>query len=94
MPDNRDWTKTGTIQGMANWIQKEASVGGGGCLFVCVVRVDDLAIASDMALLPRDVLTVFEDRIPELIEKLEANRREFLEKMERQRSRDERRVAR
>ena len=49
MSDNRDYTKTGTIQGLAEWMQSKAGAGGGGCLFVCVVRVDDLAIAGDPA---------------------------------------------
>jgi hypothetical protein len=94
MADNRDWSKTGTIQGMAEWLRKQGAAGGGGCLFVCVVRVDDLAIAADPQLAPRDLLALFEDRLPELRARLEAERKERQDVIDRRNERAARRATR
>ncbi|QMV19669.1 hypothetical protein GOB94_13950 [Granulicella sp. 5B5] len=77
-----DWAKRKTGQGMAEWIRKSSTVGGGGCLCVCVVRVDDLAIAADPLLAPRDVELLLADRAPELHALLESQRKEALAKLD------------
>ncbi len=79
MAEKRGWdlTSTHSLQSAAGWLRKNA---GPDTLFVCVVRVDDLAISADPALLPRDVLGLFENRLPELRSTLEAERTEALAK--------------
>lgn len=89
-----DWAKQKTVQAMAEWIRKSSTVGGGGCLVVVAIRVDDLAIAADPKLAPRDVLTVIDNRIPELTQLLDANRRAHLAQLDKKREREERRAAR
>ncbi len=77
-----DLASTGSLQAAARWI-----LGRSGALCVCVIRVDDLAIAGDLQLAPKDVLALLEDRAPELHATLEAERKEAREKIERQRAR-------
>jgi hypothetical protein len=68
------------MQGIARWLCK-----GSGALVVCVIRVDDLAIAADPQLAPREVEALLEDRAPELHALLEQERAEKLAKQDRQR---------
>lgn len=74
-----DLTKTHSLQAAAGWILKRS-----GALCVCVIRVDDLAIAGDALLAPRDVLSLLEDRAAELHATLEAERQALREKTTRQ----------
>lgn len=88
MGQQRDMTSLSAVQGLAEWMRK-----GSGALMVCVVRVDDLAIAADPHLAPRDVLTLFEDRVTELAATLDAQRRERLAKIDRRNERKTGRTA-
>ena len=68
----RDWTKTGTIVALAEWIQKS-----GGALAGVVIRVDDAALAIDPELMPKDVQELLNDRLPDLIKNMAAARLEM-----------------
>jgi hypothetical protein len=78
-----DLTSTNSLQGAAKWLLKLA---GGSALVVIVVRVDDLAIAADPLVSPRDTLGLLADRYPELHDTLQAERVKELEKRDRQRA--------
>jgi hypothetical protein len=80
MAEGRDLTKLSAMQGIANWLCK-----GSGALVVCVIRVDDLAIAADPQLAPCDVESLLEHRAPEFHALLEQQRVEKLAKQDRQR---------
>ncbi len=79
MAEGKQWdlTSTNSLQAAAGWLLKRA---GENVLFVAIVRVDDLAIAGDPKLAPKDVLHVFEDRLPQLHDVLEAERKAALAK--------------
>jgi hypothetical protein len=79
-------TKASAVAGLAEWMRK-----GSGALMVVVVRVDDLAIAADPQLAPRDTVTLLEDRMPEIHAQLQAARVEWLAKLDRQREKSLRR---
>lgn len=59
---DRDWTKTGTVEGMASWL-----CGKSGALAVIVIRVDDGVLAADAEIAPHDVGDVVAERLPGLI---------------------------
>lgn len=82
MAEKRAWdlTTTNALQAAATWLLRKS-----GALLVCVVRVDDLAIAGDPKLAPRDVLTVLDDRLVMLHERLQESRREALAKADKAR---------
>jgi hypothetical protein len=75
-----DLTSTSSIQAAAAWLLKAAQAGGGGALMVAIIRVDDLAIAADLQLAPRDSVALLEDRMPELHERLNVERAKLLAK--------------
>jgi hypothetical protein len=63
-----DWGSNSSLQAAAAWALKKA---GDGALVVVIVRVDDLAIAGDPKLAPRDVMNLLEHRAPELSARLQ-----------------------
>lgn len=67
----RDWARTGTVAGMAEWLRKES-----GALAVVVIRVNDAVLAADLAVAPRDVYELVADRMPALVAELDAARKE------------------
>jgi len=66
---DRDWTKTGTVEGMAKWLQKESDA-----LLVLVVRVEDAVLIADPRLTPSDAQMVVVDRIGGLVRGLDEAR--------------------
>jgi len=74
-----DLTSTNSLQGAAVWLLKLS-----GALCVCVIRVDDLAVAGDPELAPRDVMALLEDRAEELHQTLEAERKALRARLDRQ----------
>jgi hypothetical protein len=67
----RDWTKTGTIAAMGEWLRDEA-----GALCVMVIRRDDAILAADPKLSPADALELIEQHAPGLAAEVEKARRE------------------
>ena len=59
-----------------------------------IVRVDDLAVSADQALAPRDALHILEDRMPELHERLQAERVVAQEKLQRKTKKEEKGMTR
>lgn len=82
MPREWDLTSGNALQAAAAWLLKKS-----GALCVVIVRVDDLAVAGDPQLAPRDVLTLLDDRAPHLHETLERERQEALAKLDRRNAR-------
>ena len=80
----KDWdlASSNALQAAAVWLLKKA-----GALLVVIVRIDDLAIAADPQLAPRDSQNLLEDRMPDLHERLEAERQEARAKADRARQR-------
>ena len=56
-----DWTKTGTVEGYAEWIRKKADAH-----LVVVVRVDDAVLVAHPDVTTQDAIRLIEERIPEL----------------------------
>lgn len=67
--DNRDWTKTGTVASMADWLRKKS-----GALAVIVVRVEDAVLSADAEIAPSDVERVVADKLLLLTKNLAAAR--------------------
>jgi hypothetical protein len=65
-----DWTKTGTVNAMADWIRKD-----GGAFVVLVIRRDDAVLVVDAEITPRDAQQLVEDRIGDLAIALDQARR-------------------
>ena len=87
----RDWdlTSASAIQAAAVWLQKKS-----GSLLVVIVRVDDLAVAADPQLAPRDSVNLIEDREMEIWERLKEQRAEELAMADRKRGREARKYER
>jgi hypothetical protein len=60
-----DWTKTGTIVAMAEWLRKS-----GDELAVVVIRPSDAAFAADPILAAADAGALIEHYLPQLVEDL------------------------
>jgi hypothetical protein len=75
-----DLTSTNSLQGAARWMLKNA---GPDALAAVIIRVDDLAIAADPLVAPRDTMALLEDRYPELVARLNEERLEALAKIDR-----------
>jgi hypothetical protein len=69
MADGRDWNKTGTVEGMADWLRSKS-----GALAVIVVRVNDGVLAADLEVAPHDAGAVVADRLPGLMAGLQVAR--------------------
>ena len=67
----RDWTRTGTIVAMADWLRRES-----GALAVIVMRGQDGALAVDEAIAPRDVEAMMCAHLTPLVEDLGRAREE------------------
>lgn len=80
-----DLTSTSSLQGAARWMLKNAGPGG---LVAIIIRVDDLAIAADPLVAPRDTLALIEDRFEELHATLQAERKAELAKIDRKKARE------
>ena len=87
----RDWnlTSASAIQAAAVWLQKKS-----GALLVVIVRVDDLAVAADPQLAPRDSAYLIEDREMEIWERLKEQRAEELALADRKRGREAKKESR
>jgi hypothetical protein len=66
-----DWTKTGTVAAMAEWLRKS-----GDAFVVVVVRRDDAVMAVDPEVMPRDAAELVRDHLSSLAADAEAARRE------------------
>lgn len=69
MAKQLDWTKTGTLVAMAEWLRERS-----GALAVVVVRVDDAAMAADAGIGPEDAKNLIVERAQELARELQASR--------------------
>jgi hypothetical protein len=67
----RDWSKTGTIGGYAEYVRSHADA-----LLVIVVRPNDAVLAADPRLASKDVIEAVELRLPGLVADLERARAE------------------
>lgn len=65
----RDWTRTGTIVAMADWLRRES-----GALAVIVMRPQDGALSMDDAIAPKDVEGMMCVHLEPLVEDLRKNR--------------------
>lgn len=70
MADTRDWTKTGTVEGMAEWIR-----GKSDALCVVVVRTNDAVLIADPDLAPTDARDLTIERVIDLARSLEEKRK-------------------
>jgi len=66
-----DWTRTGTVVAMADWIRDSS-----GAMLVMVVRRDDSVLSADPALMASDAYRLVEEYIPALAADLEQSRLE------------------
>ena len=66
-----DWSKTGTVVAMAEWLRARS-----GGFAVVVLRRDDAVLAVDPELAPEDARELLFERIPPLVADLAAARRE------------------
>lgn len=66
-----DWSKTGTIVAMAEWLRDKS-----GALCVVVLRRDDAALAADPELAPLDARELLHERVEVLAADLAAARSE------------------
>ncbi len=71
MAKQLDWTKTGTVAAMAEWVRERS-----GALAVVVVRVNDGVLAADPDLAPGDARELLSERVPPLAADLAAARQE------------------
>jgi hypothetical protein len=62
-----------------------------GALMVAIIRVDDLAVAADPQLAPRDSVNLIEDRASQIWDRLKEQRAEEQAKQDRARQRAEKR---
>ncbi len=67
----RDWTRTGTIQGYAEYLCKSSNA-----ICVLVIRADDAVLAVDPMCAPRDALELVKLYAPSLTESVEQGRQE------------------
>ena len=66
-----DWTKTGTLAAMADWLLKS-----GDAVCVLVVRPHDSVFAVDARCKPEDAEELVRQYLPRLAARVEADRRE------------------
>lgn len=66
-----EWSKTGTVAGMADWLRKKS-----GALAVIVIRVDNSVLSADDELAPMDVRGLVHDHLPLLVSDLARARTE------------------
>jgi hypothetical protein len=66
-----DWTKTGTVAAMADWLRKS-----GDALCVLVIRPHDSVFAVDPRCKPEDAAERVLEYLPRLVGRVEADRRE------------------
>jgi hypothetical protein len=66
----RNWEKTGTVAGCAEWLRKKS-----GAFAVVVVRRDDAVMAVDPDLAPIEARRLIEERLPDLAADVEAARK-------------------
>lgn len=71
MSKGPDWTKTGTLVAMAEWLRVRS-----GALCVVVLRRDDASLAADPELAPADARELLRERIDPLVADLAAARAE------------------
>jgi hypothetical protein len=69
--DNRDWTQTGTIAGMAEWLR-----GKSDAIAVVVVRRDDAVLLAHPDCTPADARDLVIERLFDLARELEFARKE------------------
>jgi hypothetical protein len=72
----RDWTRTGTIEALAGWMQREGDVDGNAALAVIVMREKDGALAVSAAIAVKDVEAMMCAHLAPLLEDLARNRAE------------------
>jgi hypothetical protein len=81
---NRDWdlTSNNSLQAAAGWILRKSEA-----MLVVIIRPDDMAISAHGLLAPKDSTALLEDRMPELHERLQAERVKAREAAEREHAR-------
>lgn len=67
----RDWTRTGTIAGFAEYLRKQADA-----ICVLVIRPHDSVFAVDPRCTPEDAQRLVEQYVPRLASQVEHTRRE------------------
>lgn len=72
----RDWTRTGTIVALADWILREGHVEGNAALAVIVMREKDGALAVNHAVAAKDVEAMMCAHLEPLLASLERERAE------------------
>jgi hypothetical protein len=72
----RDWTKTGVIVSLADWIQRDGSVSGNQVLAVIVMRERDGALSLDPSIALKDVEAMMCAHLAPLLEDAAAARAE------------------
>lgn len=71
-----DWTRTGTIVAMADWIRRDANLPDNAALAVIVMREKDGALSVDPAIALKDVEAMMSAHLGPLLEDLAAARKE------------------
>jgi hypothetical protein len=66
-----DWTKTGTLAAMADWLMKD-----GDCICVLAIRAHDSVFSVDPRCKPEDAGERVLEYLPHLVGRVEATRRE------------------
>jgi hypothetical protein len=66
-----DWTKTGTLAAMADWLMKN-----GDCICVLAIRPHDSVFAVDLKCKPEDAADLVTEYLPRLVGRVEQTRRE------------------
>ncbi len=64
--DNRDWSKVGTVNGMADWLRKNSDA-----VMVIVIRAEDAVISADPLVRSQDLDGSFQAGIGEAIERMQ-----------------------
>ncbi len=67
----RDWTKTGTVEGIAEWLCKQSDA-----ICVLVIRPHDSVLAVDPKCAPADAEELINTYVPRLVGKVDLARRE------------------
>ncbi len=72
----RDWTRTGTIVALADWIRREGSTEGNRALAVIVMRERDGALSLDEGIALKDVEAMMRANLEPLLEDVKQAREE------------------